>query len=113
MKRIEQETPRLSREAIEARRQEMEAECKAVMAHLSHRVWLARLPLLLDVLGLISLTFAVWGILRSMPESRSILEGLGPLTARVGTDSMAWIWTVICLLIGLVCVFKPRPVIRL
>ena len=113
LQRIDLEAPAMSAEAIAARKREMEAEFKAVMARLPHRVWLARLPLLLDILGLISLTLIAWGLLRSMSESRSILESLGPLMAKVTTGSMAWIWAVVSLLIGLVWTLKRRFMIRL
>jgi anti-sigma factor RsiW len=113
MQRIDRDAPRLSAEAIEARKREIEAEYHTIMAGLPHRVWLGRLPLLLDALGLISTALIAWSILRSMPESRSILESLGPLMARVTTDSMAWIWAAASRCVGLLWIIRRRPVIRL
>ena len=113
LRRIDLEAPRLSAEAIEARKREMEAEFDAIVAGLARRIWLARLPLLLDALGLISTVLIAWRILRSMLELRSILESLGPLMARVTTDSMAWIWAAASLCVGLLWIIRRRPVIRL
>ena len=113
LRRIDLEAPGLSTEAIEARKRELALEFAATMAGLQRRVWRARLPLLLDVLGLIAMALIAVRILRSITGPLPSLEAIGRLMVKVTTGYMAWIWAAISLGIVLVWASRRRLIPRL
>jgi anti-sigma factor RsiW len=108
LQRIDLEAPGLSIEAIEARKQEMESEFATIMASLPRRVWRANLPVLLDVLGSVSVAILVVLVLRSALGRMPSLEAVGGLLVRCTTGYLAWIWAIVGVATGLLLAFGRR-----
>jgi anti-sigma factor RsiW len=110
LRRIDLEAPGLSAEAIEARKRELAFEFAATMAGLQRRVWRAHLPLLLDILGLITMALIAVRILRSITGPLPSLQAIGHLMVKVTTGYLAWAWAMAGVTAGLLWAFGRRSV---
>jgi hypothetical protein len=94
MQRLDLEAVVPSKEAIDARKRDLEAEYRTTMAGLARTVWRAHLPLLLDVLGLVAMAGIAVLVLRSALGGRVSVEAVVGLMIKASTGTLAWAWAV-------------------
>lgn len=101
LRRIDLEAPCLSREAIEARKRELETEFATIMAGLPRMAWRVNLPVFLDVLGSASVAILAVLVLRTALSRMPSLETVVNLLVQCTTGYLAWAWAMAGVATGL------------
>lgn len=110
MERVDLEPCDLSAEAIAARRRDLEVEFEMAMAGLARAVWRRNLPLLLEVVGLISAAFIAVRIVGSTAGGMQLPDAVGQLAIKSASGYMTWAWAAGAMAAGLSVAYGTRLV---
>jgi hypothetical protein len=108
MERIDLEPCGLSAEAIAARRRDLEAQFDKAMAGLLRAAWRRNVPLLLAVLGFISVAFIAVKVTASALGGVSWLEAIDYLAGRCTSGPLIWAWAAAAVAAGLTFAYGRR-----
>lgn len=108
MERVDLEPCGLSREAIAARKRDLEAEFETAMAGLSRVVWRKNLPLLLEVMGLLSVAFVAVKVAGSTLDGLPLLEAIDDLAVKSTSGYLTWVWAAAAVATGLTVAYGRR-----
>jgi hypothetical protein len=108
MKRIDVEPCGLSAEAVAARRRDLEAQLDAAMAGLLRAAWRRHVPLLLEVVGFISVAFIAVKVAGSTLDGMPLLEAIDDLAVRSTSGYLTWVWAAAAVATGLTVAYGGR-----
>jgi hypothetical protein len=109
MERIDLEPCVLSAEAVAARRRDLQVEFDTAVAGLLRAAWRRNVPLLLEVVGFVSMAFIAVKVVGSTLGGMSWLEAMDHLAGRCTSGPLIWAWAAAAVTTGLTLAYRRQP----